>query len=103
MGFLAREYGHVPWHPRANGDGVVLDGIAGYQPYLGDLHRSLYDDLIVVQALETLALIREDERRYDLVIAADILQHFTTRDAEIFLERCLAVGGEVVLVSTPRW
>jgi SAM-dependent methyltransferase len=101
MGFLAREYGHIPWHPRARGEGVVVDGIEGYGPYIGDLQRAIYDELIVGEAIETLLRVAEDGRQYDLVIAADILEHFSAADALVFLERCLAVGA-VVLIATPR-
>jgi len=100
MGFLAREYGHVPWHPRARGNGVVVDGIEGYQPYVGDLQRALYDELIVGEAIETLGRIAAEGAHYDLVIAADILEHFSPEDGVVFLKRCLAVG-DVVLIATP--
>lgn len=101
MGFLAREYGHIPWNPRARGEGVVVHGIEGYEPYVGDLQRALYDELIIGEALDTLARLIAAGRRYDLVIAADILEHFSHEEGAVFLERCAAVG-EVVVVVTPR-
>jgi hypothetical protein len=101
MGFLAREYGHIPWHPRARGDGVVVHGIEGYEPYIGDLQRALYDEMIIGEAIETLTRLGAAGRRYDLVIAADILEHFSHEEGAVFLQRCLAVA-EVVVVVTPR-
>src|SRR5947199_8982407 len=81
MGFLAREYACIPWHPNARGHRVVIDGIEGYAPYLGDLQRAIYDDLIVGEAVEILARMADAERRYNLVIASDILEHFVREEA----------------------
>jgi hypothetical protein len=99
MGFLAREYAHRPWHPRAKAGPVVVDGIEGYAPYLGDLQRAIYDDLVVGEAIETIARMAEVGRRYDLVIAADILEHFSPVDARRFLDRCLRIST-CVLIAT---
>jgi SAM-dependent methyltransferase len=101
MGFLAREYAHLPWHPHAKVGPVVVDGIEGYAPYVGDLQRALYDELLVGEAIETLTTMAEAGRRYDLVIAADILEHFSSQDAPHFLDGCLRVG-QCVLIVTPR-
>jgi cyclopropane fatty-acyl-phospholipid synthase-like methyltransferase len=100
MGFLAKEYGHVPWHPRGRGEQVTIHGIEGYEPYIGDLQRAIYDVLMVGEANQMLQKLASDERRYDLVIASDVLEHFTSRDAESFIDRCIAVG-EVIVVVTP--
>jgi hypothetical protein len=100
MGFLAREYGHVPWHPRARGQEVTIHGIEGYEPYIGDLQRAIYDGLMVGEANQVLETLVGDGRRYDLVIASDVLEHFAPGDAESFMDRCVAVG-DVVLIVTP--
>ena len=39
-------------------------------------------------------------RHYDLVITADILEHFAAADAVVFLERCLVVGAIVLIANT---
>ncbi len=101
MGFLAREYGHQPWHPRARGDGVEVHGIEGYEPYIGDLQRSIYDRLLIGDAVEVLERMAAEHQRYDLAIAADILEHFTPQEARRFLGQCLAVA-DLVAVATPR-
>lgn len=101
MGFLAREYGHQPWHPRARGDGVVVHGIEGYEPYIGDLQRAVYDRIVIGDALDVLAGLRSEGTGYDLAIAADVLEHFTAADAAVFLERCLSVSP-LLVVATPR-
>jgi hypothetical protein len=99
MGFLAREYGHVPWHPRARGDEVTVHGIEGYEPYIRDLQRAIYDVVMVGEANEVLEKLVGDGTRYDLVIASDVLEHFTTGDAVFFVDRCTTVGDVVVIVT----
>jgi hypothetical protein len=100
MGFLAREYGHIPWHPRARGHEVTIHGIEGYEPYIGDLQRAIYDLVVVGEANEVLERLVGDETRYDLVIASDVLEHFNPGDAEYLIDRCITVG-DVVLIVTP--
>lgn len=102
MGFLAREYGNRPWLRGDPDDGIVVDGIEGYEPYLGNAQRAIYDELIVGEANEVLARIAESDKRYDLVIAAEILEHFRFEEGAEFLRRCRAVG-DVVLVTTPSY
>lgn len=101
MGLLAREYGNIPWL-RTSDAGIVVDGIEGYEPYLGDIQEALYDEIIVGEANDTLAALAASDRRYDLVIAAEILEHFSRDDGTTFLQRCLGVG-DVVLLTTPSW
>lgn len=101
MGFLAREYGHQPWNPRARGDGVELYGIEGYEPYISDLQRAIYDRIVIGEARGALQQMASAGEHYDLAIAADIIEHFTPSDGRLFLERCLAVS-DLLLVATPR-
>ena len=99
-GFLAREYGHQPWHPRA-GNRVEVHGIEGYEPYIGELQRAIYDRLLIGEALEVLHRIASEEELFDLAIAADILEHFDPLNGRLFLERCMAVA-DLLVVATPR-
>lgn len=101
MGFLAREYGHQPWHPRARGHGVRIDGIEGHEPYIRDLQEAIYDRIMVGNALDVLATLRSEHARYQLAIAAGIIEHFEPDDAKRFLDHCLAVT-ELLLVATPH-
>lgn len=102
MGFIARLYGNVSWLRVGREDGIVVDGIEGYEPYLGPIQHAVYDEILVGEANETLAEIAASDRRYDLVIAAEIVEHLSVEVGTTFLERCLAVG-DIVLVTTPSW
>jgi len=103
MGFLAREYGHHPWHPRAHGGGVEVHGIEGYEPYLGPVQRAVYDRLEIGDALDVLPRLKAEGERYELVIASDILEHFDDENARLLLERCLAVGDLLLIVTPSEW
>ena len=103
MGFLAREYGHHPWHPRAHGDGVEVHGIEGHEPYIGPIQRAVYDRLVIGDALDALSDLAAEGAHYELVIASDILEHFDEEDARLLLQRCLAIGDLLVIVTPFEW
>lgn len=102
MGFLAREYGNREWLRDSLDDGIVIDGIEGYEPYLGDVQRAVYDELMIGEARDVLHGLASSHRHYDLVIAGEILEHFAITDGVMFLKRCIEVG-DVVLITTPSW
>jgi hypothetical protein len=102
MGFLAHEYAAQPWNPRFMDGTRVIDGIEGYAPYLGPLHALIYDDIVVGEALETLSTFAETDRRYDLALAIDIVEHFAEDRARLFL-RLISTIADVSVVATPRW
>ena len=85
-----------------HGRGVIGDDSRnqGYEPYIKDLQRAIYDVVMVGEASEVLQELVGDEMRYDLVIASEVLEHFTTEDAEFFIDRCVTVG-DVVIIVTP--
>jgi hypothetical protein len=102
-GLLFREYLDVS--PRAErgeayrtADAAVrIDGVEAYEPYLGALQRAIYDHVWVGDALAVLPTLP----RYDLVFAADVLEHFTREDGERFLEAAAAHAALGVLIVTP--
>jgi len=102
-GLLFREYLAVS--PRSErGEGydassteVRIDGVEAYAPYVGPLQRAIYDRIYVGEALAVLPSLP----RYDLVFAADVLEHFTRADGERFLETAAAHAAMGVLIVTP--
>lgn len=99
MGFLVREYGAKEGIPRYKPGNLIIDGIEGYAPYLGPLQEAIYDRIIVSDALRALDDMTD---RYELVIASDILEHFSEADARHFLHLLPRVGS-VALVITPTF
>jgi hypothetical protein len=102
-GLLFREYLDVsPRSERGEAYGaaasrVRIDGIEAYAPYVGALQRAIYDQIHVGDALAVLPRLG----RYDLVFAADVLEHFTRPDGERFLEAAAQHAAMGVLIVTP--
>jgi len=101
-GVLFREYLDVS--PRSERPGpdtapaaVRIDGIEAWEPYVGPLQRAIYDRIHVGDALAVLPSLG----RYELVFAADVLEHFTRDDGERFLDAAAAHATLGVLVVTP--
>jgi hypothetical protein len=76
---------------------VRIDGVEAYEPYVGPLQRAIYDHIFVGDALTVLPSLGP----YDLVFAADVLEHFTRDDGERFLATAAAKAALGVLVVTP--
>jgi hypothetical protein len=102
-GLLFREYLDVA--PRgergerydARSPAVRIDGVEAYEPYVGSLQRAIYDRIHLGDALAVLPTLQ----RYDLVFAADVLEHFTRAEGERFLASAATQAAMGVLVVTP--
>jgi hypothetical protein len=101
-GVLFREYLDVSVAdparpPDRSGWKVRIDGIEVYAPYVTALQEAVYDVIHVGNALELLAGLD----RYDLIFAADVLEHFDAIDGRRFLDTTRAHAGLGVLIVTP--
>lgn len=99
FGFLAREYlelwdGRENYHDRQR----RIDGIEAHQAYITDIHRQIYDNLMIGDARYLLPRIKD---RYDLVLLVDVIEHFGLEEGTALLRQCLAIGRNLVVV-TPR-
>jgi hypothetical protein len=102
-GVLFREYldvsprGEQGQSYEARSAGIRIDGVEAHEPYIGALQRAIYDRIYVGDALAVLPTLG----RYDLVFAADVLEHFTRADGERFLALSAAHATLGVLIVTP--
>src|SRR5580765_7944388 len=77
-GHLFREYTDIleserdPERYRRENWQVKIDGIEGFDAYLTDMHRYLYNTLYTGDALEVIKKVGN----YDLVFLGDIIEHF---------------------------
>lgn len=78
---------------------VRIDGIEGHAAYLTDMHRFLYDEIHVGDALALLPTLPV----YDLVFLGDIIEHLGKQDGRELLACAVAKAGKAVLVSTPKF
>jgi hypothetical protein len=79
---------------------VTIDGIEGFEGYLTPVHRYAYTRMMIGNALDVLPTL--EARRYELVLAVDILEHFSRADAASFITQCQRVCAGTLVVATPK-
>jgi ubiquinone/menaquinone biosynthesis C-methylase UbiE len=79
---------------------VQIDGIEACEVYLTPVHDYVYNQIFVGDALDTLPILAAQS--YELVLAIDILEHFTKSQGELFLQELQRVARRAVLLSTPK-
>ena len=79
---------------------IRIDGIEGFREYLTPVHHYAYTNLLIGNALDLLPNI--PTASYELVLAIDILEHFTIEDAASFINECKRVCSGAFLISTPK-
>ena len=79
---------------------VRIDGIEAFPTYLTPVHEYVYNRILTGDALDLLPGIGDGA--YELVLAVDILEHFTKPDGLRFLAELRRVAQRAVLVSTPK-
>lgn len=78
---------------------LKLDGIEGFEGYIGTLQRTFYDDIVIGDVREKLSGIPAGS--YDLALMIDVLEHIPENDVPSIL-RDLRRVARTVLVSTPH-
>lgn len=74
-----------------------IDGIEGHAPYVTDLHRAVYDEILIGDALE---LVPHLTRRYDVALLIDVFEHIERAAGARLLDAVRRVSSSV-LVSVP--
>lgn len=98
-GFLLKEYLSY-WGARYSTKlhEVNIDGIEVFPEYIKEMHKHIYDHIIIGNAYELLPTF--PDKKYDLILLIDVLEHFSISDGKFILEECRRVG-DFTLVSTP--
>jgi hypothetical protein len=98
-GFLSREYLEL-W----NGKGkycdwrIRIDGIEACKDYLTPVHRFIYNDIYIGNAIDILPNL---EAKYELILLIDVLEHFEYDQGILLLNQCASIGKNII-VSTPH-
>jgi hypothetical protein len=79
---------------------VRIDGIEAFRTYLTPVHDYVYNNMMIGDALDILPRI--GDHTYELILAIDILEHFTKPDGLRFLGHVKRIASKAVLVSTPK-
>jgi hypothetical protein len=97
-GFLAREYLEL-WND--GGDyrkwNRLIDGIEAFEPYITPVHRFIYNNVYIGNALD---ILPEITTKYDLIMMIDVFEHFTFEEGKKMLELCRKTARNV-LISVP--
>lgn len=78
---------------------IVIDGIEAFKDYITPVHEYAYNNIFIGDAMDVLPTL---SRRYDVVLAIDILEHFDKDQGRQFIELLKQVCSGSVLVSTPK-
>ncbi len=98
-GFLCREYLEL-WDGRGKYCDwkIRIDGIEAYKDYITPVHRFIYNDIYIGDAIDILSKLKA---KYDLILLIDVLEHFEYEQGIILLSKSASIG-ENVIVSTPH-
>jgi len=77
---------------------IKIDCIEGFERYITDLHRAVYNEIFIDDALKVLNSF--NDKAYELILAIDILEHFQKEDGIGFIKELKRVGRNVI-IATP--
>jgi hypothetical protein len=98
FGFLAREYLEL-WKEGGEYNKWTrqIDGIEAFEPYLTPIHKFIYNNIFIGDALNIIPGLTE---KYDLILMIDVFEHFSLSDGLKLLEECRKHGRNI-LISVP--
>jgi len=98
-GFLSREYLEL-FDGREKFDDWkrTIDGIEIFEDYITSLNKMIYDKIYIGNALEILPTL---DKKYDLILLIDIIEHFNYDDGIRLLKMC-EMHGKNTITSTPK-
>lgn len=106
MGFLAREYTDV-WCERyysgAHFNRTRIDGIEAHRPYITEVHRQIYDNIYIGEAVDVMTnsrLFFPDEP-YALILCCDMLEHLVAAEGKKLLA-LIVQYSERAIITTPH-
>lgn len=94
-GFLLREY--LGSNRGLCKKDFIIDGIEGYEKYVTEIHREIYNNIRVFDLCSEADL---PKNKYDLCILIDVIEHFE-RDKGIELIRLFSSISNFLLIATP--
>lgn len=75
----------------------IIDGIEVFEDYITPVHKFIYNNLFIGNAIDILPILEE---KYDLIILVDVLEHFDWENGNILMDLC-EEKGKNLLISTP--
>ncbi len=104
-GFLFREYlenwgrvsGQKARNPLTKDRDLYLVGVEANDKVITDVHRMIYDQIIVCDALQ----IPKFMFPFDLCLLSDIVEHLDKKDGKILMQNCMGISKHII-VTTPN-
>lgn len=78
---------------------IRIDGIEAFPDYITPVHDYAYNEILIGNALQILQGVN---RKYDLVLAIEILEHLEKEDGLMFLQLLESICGGTILLTTPK-
>ena len=75
-----------------------MDGIEVHEQYITPVHNFIYNSIIIGEAVNILS---NNNLYYELILALDIVEHFTKREGLEFIKLCRN-RADTVLINTPN-
>jgi len=97
-GFLARKYLEIWGTIEYNDWKIRIDGIEAFQRYLTPVHKFIYNEIYIGNAIEILPTLKTD---YDLILLIDVLEHLSYEQGRQLLRDCMAHAKNTI-ISTPK-
>jgi len=99
-GLLIREYFDLRPHKKKGYDdwSIQLDGIEVHEQYITPVHNYIYDNVYIGEALNILS---NTNMYYELILALDIIEHFSKQDGIEFVKLCRN-RADTVFINTPN-
>jgi SAM-dependent methyltransferase len=101
-GFLIKEYLQYwgrryeqEWQAK---DGYKIVGIEAFPEYITEIHRLIYDEILVGDAADILPKLANSQ--FDLLCMIDVLEHFDPNSGSRILSECQRIG-KLTIISTP--
>jgi len=78
---------------------IKIDGIEAFPDYITPVSEYCYNTIYKGDALDVLPTITD---KYEMILAIEILEHFSKEDGLRFLELLKGLASKSVLISTPK-
>jgi 2-polyprenyl-3-methyl-5-hydroxy-6-metoxy-1,4-benzoquinol methylase len=81
-----------------NNKRVTIDAIEGFKDYITPVHEYIYNKIYINEVFEAFKNIN---KKYDLILLIDILEHFSREQGERLVIECLEASRNLI-ISTPK-
>ena len=78
---------------------VRIDGIEGNAAYITEMHRYLYNDIYIGDAVDWLKKLPH----YDLIFLGDVIEHLKKRAGQVLLRDATRRARKAVILTTPKF